>query len=100
MPISLEISLRPANDNELSLNAVERLADDVEAAVMGIGEVVGWDHCGSTGLLIVGGAESDERRLLAIATTHVLAAPEIRAEHVDVVVINGAAELNRRRVRA
>jgi hypothetical protein len=76
---------------------VERVAEDVESALMGIAEVVGWDLRHAAGKLVVAGEEQDEPRLLNIVRASLLALTEIRAQHVDVVVFNAVVELSRRR---
>jgi len=63
-PVAIEITLLLA---DATPRGIERLSDEVEAAVMGIGEVVGYDyiHEPPEVTLILGGDDAD--RLLSIA---------------------------------
>jgi hypothetical protein len=58
---------RAAAEGDVSWEAIERLADRVDAAIMGIGEVVGCDYDYETGefALLLGGDDPD--RLITIA---------------------------------
>jgi hypothetical protein len=57
---------RAAADRDVSWETIERLADRVEAAIMGIGDVVGFDYDYDTGefALFLGGDNPD--RLIPI----------------------------------
>jgi hypothetical protein len=67
--VILEVAVRladaPRVEGDVGDQAVNRLADEVEAAIMGIGEVVGYDYDGASDfVLFVGGDDAD--RLVAI----------------------------------
>ena len=98
MPVLLEVPFRLIGDSAQSLSIVEQLADAVELDVDGIGEVIGWDHSGATGQLLVGGDEQYEPRLMEIVRAHVLATTAIDVQRVDVVVYRADVELSRRQV--
>jgi hypothetical protein len=93
--VSLEISFSLVGGDAARL---EELGDALEADLLGIGEVVGWDLAGSTGLLIVGGEDQYEERLVADTIAKLSRAPGIDPHQIDILTINGATILSRRRM--
>jgi hypothetical protein len=95
VPVSLEISFSIAGGDS---GSIQELSDQLEADLTGIGEVVGSDLAGSTGVLIVGGDEQYERRLIGESTAALSRVLGITAHHIDVVLFDGETIQSSRRI--
>ena len=96
--MSLEASFHVPGGDEPASSLLEQLSEDLERALAGIGEVVGWDRAGTAGRVIVGGNERYEQRLLDQLTTHLGNAAWIEVDHIDVEIFDEDTVHSTRRI--